>query len=163
MCVFLGRPLPKEQMKIPYEINYDVTLRGRYCIRQTYKMKHWVFNCLYINKHCQPIFQEDQPFLFIMKCKFSSSLKKNFVSFPWDSSSPPPRLHRLLRWQIHVKAKIAHVAAIIAHVAAQSGIWRGKTLLSGPIMEFSIIFFNPSLMNIFLHSTGDNLACSRAP
>ena len=79
MCVFLGRPLPKEQMKIPYEINYDVTLRGRYCIRQTYKMKHWVFNCLYMNKHCQPIFQEDQPFLFIMKCKFSSSLKKNFV------------------------------------------------------------------------------------
>ena len=34
---------------------------------------------------------------------------------------------------------------------------------SPPIMEFSIIFFNPSLMNIFLHSTGDNLACSRAP
>ena len=34
---------------------------------------------------------------------------------------------------------------------------------SPPIMEFSIIFFNPSPMNIFLHSTGDNLACSRAP
>ena len=44
--------------------------------------------------------------------------------------SSPPWLHRhILRWKIHVKAKITHVATIIAHVAAKSGIWGGKNLL----------------------------------
>ena len=50
---------------------------------------------------------------------------------------PPPRLHRyILRWQNHVKAKIAcvvdktlHVAAVIAHVTSKFGIWGEKNLL----------------------------------
>ena len=55
---------------------------------------------------------------------------------PLGLLKPPPRLHRyILRWQNHVKAKIARVvdkilrvAAIIARVAAKFGIWGGKNL-----------------------------------
>ena len=59
------------------------------------------------------------------------------VGSPLGAPQAPPRLHRyILRWQNHVKAKIAcvvdkilRVAAVIARAAAKSGIWGGKNLL----------------------------------
>ena len=64
---------------------------------------------------------------------------------PLGAPQAPPRLHRyILRWQNHVKAKIARVvdkilrvAAIIARAAAKSGIWEAKICLS----ESSFIIF----------------------
>ena len=68
-------------------------------------------------------------------------VKKSFLDievFCMNRGGPPlgllkplPRLHRyILRWQNHVKAKIAQildkildVAAIIAHVTSKFGIW----------------------------------------
>ena len=52
------------------------------------------------------------------------------IFFWFKMASSPPRLHRqILRWQNHVKAKIAHVAVKILHVAEKSGFWGGKNLL----------------------------------
>ena len=57
---------------------------------------------------------------------------------PLGTPQAPPRLHiHILKWQNHVKAKIAPVAAkilpvvavIIACVVEKSGILRGKNLL----------------------------------
>ena len=49
----------------------------------------------------------------------------------------------------------------------ECGKWPLLTPSPPPYYEifhnFFIFFLNPSLMNIFVHSTGDNLACSRAP
>ena len=64
---------------------------------------------------------------------------------PGAPQAPPPRFQRyILRWQNHVKAKIARVvdkilrvAAIIARAAAKSGIWEAKICLS----ESSFIIF----------------------
>ena len=72
---------------------------------------------------------------------------------PWGSSSPPPRIHRqLLRWQNHVKAKIARVVDKILRVAAVIASEEAKICLSKSsfiiFWKIFLVFFGFSMVKI---------------
>ena len=86
-------------------------------------------------------------FLFFFICYARNGLKINFRSHVYGGFpiGAPPRLHRhTLRWQNHVKVKIAcvvheilGVVVVIACVASKSTIWGG--LSKKVILGFSIV------------------------
>ena len=124
----LGRQLGIGDSHLEISINKNAT-GGHYKIHNV---------CFHIHKFLSSLVFNMKRLKFLTTIYFLYFLYFSCIGgSPLGAPQVPPRLHRyILRWQNHVKAKIAQivakilrVAAVIACVTAKFGIWGGKNML----------------------------------